>query len=547
MDEKPAVKISIFSNYTARPVKKGLAHWLKKLDRAPEIVFSEYYQFIPQLYDLESQFYRGGSFCSVIFFRYENCFASASVDELDVGQCEVFIRDFYNALVFSQKHNAHPIVVIESPLDTRLGSKEDLKQIKQLRNHFGQSIANLHNVYFEPQEKLIDLYPMSAYHEEASYVNALIPYSVDCYTALATLASRKIAALLRKPKKVVVLDCDNTLWGGVAAEGGASNVDLNEHFLWLQRFMVDLCHKGFLLCLCSKNAEQDVWDVFELNRNEMPLRKEHVIAWRINWALKSENIFALSKELNLGLDSVIFLDDNPAEIGEVETAFPSVVCLKIPDDPTEIPNFIKHQWVFDVATTSDLDKKRTEYYRQEVDRKATASEFSDYDQFLKHLKVELDIAELTEGKVDRVSQLTFRTNQFNFSGVKLTHSEVAERLKNPFLKCSVVTARDRFGDYGVVACLLYCISDNTIILENFMLSCRALGKKIEYQIWDYFVNTARSRSLIDIEIIFKKTPRNQPAVNFLTSLGLIDSSYSEEVIRLALKDDLCHQHDVANE
>lgn len=530
MEPPESVQIYVASNFTIQPVRKVISYWMGKQKIVFNNIFSESYQFIGQLYDTSSNFYKELNSFSVIFFRFENCFASNSYAGLDLNLCVQFVKDFQKALNFAANNFASPIIVIECPLSKELTDKGMGDEVARLRGGVAQVIAELQGVYFESQSYLFDLYPMESYDDTAAYVSTLMPYSKECYTALGTLAARKVSALLRKPKKVVVLDCDNTLWKGVAAEDGPSGVSIDASYMWLQNFMVGLYKRGMLLCLCSKNIEQDVWDTFNDQNFRMPLKKEHLIAWRINWDSKSNNIASLAEELNLSLDSFIFLDDNPIEINDVKDMHPNVECIQVPHDSQKIPTFLKHQWVFDILHTHDSDRNRTTYYRRESERKSVESNFSDYKQFLDYLNVELEFERLTENLIGRASQLTLRTNQFNFSGLKLSNLEFAQRINNSSSRCTIITAKDRFGDYGEIGCLLYRITEHHIHLENFLISCRALGKKIEHRIWNWLSDLAYRKGVGVIEIAFIETQRNQPAYSFLASLGIIDNSFDGEII-----------------
>src|SRR5204862_373136 len=177
----------------------------------------------------------------------------------------------------------------------------------------------------------------------------------------------KFHALLRPAHKVIVLDCDNTLWAGVCGEDGAKGIRLDPPFQSLQKFMRAQHEAGMLLCLCSKNNEEDVNEVFA-QRLDMPLRREHLISSRLNWLSKSENLKSIAQELGLGLDSFIFVDDNPVECAEVEANCPEVLTVQLPEDPQQIPQFLRHCWVFDHLTRTAEDIKRGEMYRQNRQR-----------------------------------------------------------------------------------------------------------------------------------------------------------------------------------
>jgi HAD superfamily phosphatase (TIGR01681 family) len=195
-------------------------------------------------------------------------------------------------------------------------------------------------------EQLVRLYPVEDYEDEYADEVGHIPYSGEMYAALGTVVSRQIMALRRRPYKVIVLDCDETLWKGVCGEAGPAGIHITEGHRALQRFMVKQQQAGMLLCVCSKNNEEDVEAVFAAHA-EMPLQKEHLVSWRINWRSKSENLQALSRELQLGLDSFIFIDDSALECSEVQAHCPEVLVLRLPDAAENIPEFLDHVWAFD--------------------------------------------------------------------------------------------------------------------------------------------------------------------------------------------------------
>ncbi|MFM7794421.1 MAG: HAD-IIIC family phosphatase, partial [Microcystis panniformis] len=185
-----------------------------------------------------------------------------------------------------------------------------------------------------------------------------IPYTLAFFAALGTILARKILALTNSPYKVIVLDCDNTLWHGVCGEDGVKGVKIDAPFRALQEFIIAEQAAGKLICLCSKNQPEDVFAVFE-QHPDMLLKVNHLVNWRINWQKKSQNLQSLAEELQLGLDSFIFIDDNPVECGEVRANCPEVLTLQLPEDCNHIPRFLEHIWAFDKLKTTQEDRQRT--------------------------------------------------------------------------------------------------------------------------------------------------------------------------------------------
>ena len=325
--------------------------------------------------------------------------------------------------------------------------------------------------------------------------------------------------MLERPAKVVAVDCDNTLWGGVCAEDGPLGIRLDAAHHALQQYLVDAHDRGVLVCLCSKNSEPDVWEVFA-RRPEMRLRREHVVSSRINWRPKSESLQALAEELNLSLDAFVFIDDNPLECAEVRAHAPDVVTLQWPTDPTEALRFPRHLWPLDQLRTTGEDARRTEMYKQEVARKQLRQTATRLEDFLESLQVRTTIAPMSADQLPRTAQLTERTNQFNFTTVRRSEAQLRALAAEGF-RLEVVAVHDRFGDYGLVGVVISRPepSRGALAVETFLLSCRVLGKGVEQAVIRHLGVTADADGLHTIELPYRLTPRNAPALAFAGALG----------------------------
>ncbi|MEM7344748.1 MAG: amino acid adenylation domain-containing protein, partial [Chloroflexota bacterium] len=314
--------------------------------------------------------------------------------------------------------------------------------------------------------------------------------------------------------KVIVLDCDNTLWGGVCAEDGPLRVQLDGPWRALQAFMVEQVKAGRLICLCSKNQEADVFAVFD-QRPDMVLQRQHLVAWQINWQPKSESIKALANELQLGLDSFLFLDDNPLECAEVQANLPDVLTLTLPSNPQDIPHFLAHSWAFDHHQATETDQQRTKLYQQNRQREILREQSLTYGDFLAQLAVQIDIAAMQPSQVNRVAQLTQRVNQFNTTTQRRSETDIQQLIKQPDIEIATVSVQDRFGDYGLVGLLILKFQSNRLVVDTFLLSCRALGRGVEHHMLVYLAQQALDQGLPVIEIACYATARNQPIFDFL--------------------------------
>ena len=366
-------------------------------------------------------------------------------------------------------------------------------------------------------------YPVPDYDDPERDKLGHIPYTPLFYAAMATVIARRIHALASPAYKVIALDCDNTLWKGVVGEDGTAGITIPLAWRALQQFMVDLSGRGFLLCLCSKNAEADVLDVLD-QRPDMILKREHLVAWRINWQPKPENLRSLAQDLNLGLESFIFIDDNPLECAQVRAACPEVLTLRLPIE-SEITPFLDHIWAFDRFHLTAEDRERTAMYQQEIERGRFLKQALTIEEFLAGLDLRIKISSPEKAQIARVAQLTQRTNQFNFTTIRRTDSEV-ERLVESGLECRVVEVCDRFGDYGLVGVMIFGGQGNTLIIDTFLLSCRVLGRGVEHRMMRTLGEIAQERGLSQVTAHLIPTRKNQPAFNFLES---VRTSWRQEV------------------
>jgi FkbH-like protein len=357
---------------------------------------------------------------------------------------------------------------------------------------------------------------------EESYDNvgdelAHMPFTEARYASLGLAIARKVHVLLVPAHKVLVLDCDETLWRGVVGEDGVEGISIPKGLACLQQFAVKIQGQGILLCLVSKNTERDVLAVFA-ERTEMTLKLEHVIAHRINWEPKARNIVSLAKALNLGLESFVFIDDNPVECALMRAELPQVVTLQLPPDD-EIESFLAHLWTFDKVAVTAEDTRRTSMYRENAARQELERVTSNISEFVASLAVVTEIAPPEESEWARAAQLTQRTNQFNFTTVRRTELEI-RGLPGKGSIVLRVKVRDRFGDYGVVG-LVIIVNDVSRVLrvDTLLLSCRVLGRGVEHAILRHLGALASQRGLQFIDLQYVPTRSNEPARAFAESVA----------------------------
>ncbi|NEO94813.1 MAG: HAD-IIIC family phosphatase, partial [Moorea sp. SIO3G5] len=386
-------------------------------------------------------------------------------------QMEQNVRELGEALKTAVERSTTPHLVCLCPTPNRKDG--ELSFYRRLEEQLISELKGISSLHWLTASELATTYPVADY--AAPDGNGHIPYTRTFFAALGTGIVRKLQAIISNPYKVIVLDCDHTLWKGVCGEDGATGVEIDQSRQALQAFIVRQQQAGKLICLCSKNNEEDVFAVFN-HHDQMPLQRHHLVSWRINWQPKSQNLKALATELNLGLDSFIFIDDNPVECMEVRANCPQVLTLQLPPEDDHIPSFLQHIWAFDQVQVTQADQQRTKLYQQNVQRQRFQEKSLTFKDFLAGLQLDVDISPMKPHQLPRVAQLTQRTNQFNLTTIRRSEAEIQQLCNAKGLEARVVQVKDRFGDYGLVGLLLFETQSDAIASDSFLLSCRLLGR-----------------------------------------------------------------------
>jgi FkbH-like protein len=412
-----------------------------------------------------------------------------------------------------------PILVLVCSPSTKISGETGAAAVlNELTTEIVTGLKGIPGVYAFGPQAVASLYPVSDYYDAGADSVGRIPYTAKYFAALGTFLTRMALALRRSPYKAIVLDCDNTLWAGVCGEGGVRAVSVGPGFRAMQEFIAAQSAEGKILCLCSKNIEADVWEIFE-HHPDMLLQREQVVGHRINWLPKSENLRELAKELKLGLDSFIFLDDNPVECAEVRLNCPEVLTLQAPAQGEDWPEFLKHVWAFDQLKVTDQDRQRTASYLQNARREAVRKESTGLDDFLERLDLRVDITPPTSAQMARAAQLTERTNQLNLSTIRRNETEILTVVEDFRHRCYVVEVKDRFGDYGLVGLTITRADPKALVIDTMLLSCRVLGRGVEHRMVAFIGERANALGLAEVEIPFVRSKKNQPALDFLNSIA----------------------------
>jgi FkbH-like protein len=262
----------------------------------------------------------------------------------------------------------------------------------------------------------------------------------------------------------------------------------------------------------------------------MPLSLDDIVATRVNWKPKSDNLKSLSDELGLGLDSFVFVDDDAVECSEVNTRCPEVTTLQLPRQRPLIARFLHHVWAFDHSDTTDEARMRNALYRQNAQRQTAATQALTLQDFLHDLNLSVSIERMNDDHIPRVAELFNRTNQFNATTQRYSSGEVRALLQSGQQQVLVTSAQDRFGDYGLIGVAVYGIDGDTLDVRSLLLSCRALGKRIEHQVIQRLTNIAIDAGCQWLQVRYVKNEKNHLVVGFLEQLGEHSTATQEQAL-----------------
>ena len=521
--EKPDFNVVIAATFTAEPILPGLRYWFKELGMNAGAEICPYDQVIQELVNPVSMLSSNKKGVGLVLLRVRDW-----LRELDKEKAQSIeflsdylrrtVREFIRAMFAHRGHASVETFLLLCPSKAD-GLPEEEALLEETENELKTALVDAPGLQlvdaraFHPHYEVDDQAVRDPIREELAH----IPFQRAYYHVLAAVVIRHIYRKVGTLRKVVVLDCDNTLWRGVVGEVGAAGVAFDEPHRELHQTLRRLGESGVILCLCSKNEEFDVWSVFD-QREDFGLARDQIVAAMINWNPKSQNIRSLASRLNLGLDSFIFIDDNPVECAEVRAACPEVLTLQWPQEPEKAMKLLRHAWELDAQKGTREDQKRTRMYREEFRRQEVMEESLTFGDFIKSLQLEVDLQRLGDEDLPRASQLTMRTNQFNFTTIRRKEGEIKALMEDDPYECHTIRVRDKFGDYGLVGLAIAKKEGESLILDTFLMSCRVLGRGAEHHLMAELGRIAEGHGLKQVEMQVVPTPRNTPARNFLESI-----------------------------
>ena len=365
------------------------------------------------------------------------------------------------------------------------------------------------------------------------YVSTDIILSMDALPYVASRTMDIIDAIEGKFKKCLILDLDNTVWGGVVGDDGWENIQvghglgIGKAFTEFQQWVKKLKERGIIICVCSKNDEDKAKEPFEKNP-EMVLKLDDISVFVANWENKADNIRTIQQILNIGFDSMVFLDDNPFERNIVRENVPGICVPELPEDPGDYLEYLYSLNLFEAASYCNADKDRTKQYQLEAQRAVSATKYTNEADFLKSLNMISVVEGFTSFNTPRVAQLSLRSNQFNLRTVRYTDADITQMAGDDTYKCFSFTLEDKYGDNGLIGVIILQKEDaSTLFIDTWLMSCRVLKRGMEHFTLNIIVEYAKANGFTRIVGEYIPTTKNNLVAEHYQGLGFMPIADTE--------------------
>jgi FkbH-like protein len=530
-------RLSILRSFTVEPLVPTLRAAAFTFGIDLQVQIGEFNAYAQEILDPESSLYSFAPDAVVLAARTVDLapdlwqdftsLSPASVSEATQRVCRSF-RQWLQA--FRERSQASLLVhTLEQPprpsaglLDQQslAGQAESIQSINRELRLMAREVGG---VYVMDYDALIARHGRLRWQDDRKWLTARMPIAADHLIYLSREWLRFLVPLAGKIAKALVVDLDNTLWGGVIGEDGINGIRLGSEYPGaayqeLQRAMLDLSRRGILLAICSKNNLDDAMEALEKHPG-MLLRPKHFSAMRVNWSDKSQGIREIAEELNIGIESIAFLDDSPFERELVRSALSEVTVIDLPEDPLQYAAALRECPVFERLKLSAEDGQRADFYSKERERVQAEQTFRSKEDFYRFLRQEAEIAPVDASSLARIAQLTQKTNQFNLTTRRYTELQISEMAERPGWQVLSIRVRDRFGDHGLVGVAITHDEQGSCEIDTFLLSCRVIGRTIETTLLSNISERALERGQVKLCGWFTRTKKNAPAGEFYSRQG----------------------------
>lgn len=545
----PKLNISVLANITVNGIKDILEYELRRTGLNAELRMTDYDNILQEAEEHKN------SEALVVFWEACNL-----VDGLQY-KADLFSEEELQALV--EKTQAELGFLFQTLASSKLVLVHRFSSLAfnqpLLRKNQFDAVCDQLNAYLDEHlpesfylldlDKVLAKVGIENAVDRRFFYSAKALYSPEFFKAYAAHVLPIFRASQGLGKKALILDCDDTLWGGILGEEGLDGIKLASDqpggavFEEVQALATHLAKKGVILGLCSKNNPEDVDELLRVKTN-MPLQDRWLSIKRVNWRNKVENLQDIADVLNIGLDTLVFVDDSDFEVNLIREYLPEVQTRQVPKNGFEYPQMIRENMgAFFSLTATQEDVKRATMYRAEGERAQVQVQFEKIEEYLTFLELNLEIYIDDHRQIPRLAQLTQKTNQFNLTTTRYTAAEIENLMNCEDRSVYHYVLKDKFGDYGVIGVVICTVprrpgQDDSAEIDTFLMSCRAMGRQAEFAFFDFLVEDLRGRGVKSLRARYRPTAKNKPVVDFYGSLGFLleNSSESEKnyVLELAL-------------
>lgn len=541
------VSVCIMGDVATQFLAQAVKGYGYECDLNLNIIDIDYNQIDMQTMDSASELYESKSDYVLIYMSAEKlyekfCHTDISLRDKFAEMQVEYIKEVHNRINsnVNSKILQFNFIEINDGVFGSYGNKVPVSfiyQIKKLNYLLNEYAATAKNVFIIDLSSLAVKYGYDFILNEKYFYSAKMALSIEILPHAAKAVIDVIKAVSGSIKKCVILDLDNTLWGGVIGDDGLGGIQIGElgaghAFSGFQAYFLELKKRGIVLAVCSKNNEDTAKEPFN-SHPEMVLKLSDIAVFVANWEDKASNIKYIKETLNLGYDSFVFIDDNPFERNLVKSVLPDVTVPDMPEDPALYLSYIRSLNLFETASYSSEDISRTEQYQAEIGRKSLEASYSNIDDYLQSLEMQAEAKPFDEFHFSRIAQLTQRSNQFNLRTIRYTEADIEKISKDDNYLTIYFTLKDKFGDHGLISVVIMKKVDNeTLFIDTWLMSCRVLKRGMEEFIVNKMLDTAKKNGYKTVQGEYIKTPKNAMVEKIYSKLGFHDNgdnSYTADV------------------
>ena len=531
------LKVAILSSFTLNGLDETFHVKCSEIGIRYQSYVADYNQYNQEILNSKSDFYNFSPDITFLildirsllgdYFYFPYSISSAERKSLvkeKINELENLILQFKNnsssTLVITNFNipSYSPNGIIETK--SEFGFHEMIHEINEsLRN----IVKNQNSIYVYDFNQFVSKYGEKNIFDYRQFHLGSIQIAFNYIPYFAYELMSYVKTMLGVSRKCIVLDLDNTLWGGIVGEDGFDGIELDQTsngkaFVEFQKQLLSLWQQGIILAINSKNNFDDAMKVIR-EHPDMILREKHFASIQINWDDKAQNIKQIAEEINIGLNSIIFFDDDKLNQERIKQEFPEVLTVDMPNDPSQYSSILTNLNDFNALQRTEEDTKRGVMYAQQRQRKQFENTVSNLDQFLKQMDIKVKIKQSNGFLIPRISQLTLKTNQFNLTTRRYQEEEIRKFSKDENFEVGCAQVLDKFGDNGITGAYIVKKNETNWILDTFLLSCRVMGRGVEDAMLSHILKDAKNNSIEEFKAEFIPTLKNKPAENFLSDFG----------------------------